>query len=144
MARKKIAVGYCRVSSSGQQKNGTGLDRQEQIVTDYAQQHNYELALVYIEAMTGTDAERPEFTRMLSDLLSNGCRVIIVERLDRLARDLGIQMQLVGLLCSKGITLISADTSQDITAAFSGDPMLKAMVQVQGVFAELDKSILVN
>ena len=102
------------------------------------------MALVYIEAMTGTDAERPVFTRMLSDLLSNGCRIIIVERLDRLARDLGIQMQLVGLLCSKGITLISADTAQDITAAFSGDPMLKAMVQVQGVFAELDKSILVN
>jgi DNA invertase Pin-like site-specific DNA recombinase len=31
----------------------------------------------------------------------------------------------------------------DVTAAFSGDPMLKAMIQVQGVFAELDKSMLV-
>ena len=48
-------------------------------------------------------------------MLSNGCRVIIVERLDRLARDLGIQLQLVGLLCSKGITLMSADTQQDAT-----------------------------
>ena len=59
-------------------------------------------------------------------------------------RGLGVQLQLVGLLCSKGITLISADTQQDITAAFSGDPMLKAMIQGQGVFAKLDKSILVK
>ncbi len=80
---------------------------------------------------------------MLADMLSNSCRIIIVERLGRLARDLGVQLQLVGLLCSKGITLMSADTQQDVTAAFSGDPMLKAMIQVQGVFAELDKSMLV-
>ena len=98
---------------------------------------------VYHEAMTGSDADRPMFTEMLADILSNGCRTIIVERLDRLARDLSVQLQLVGLLCSKGLTLLSADTQVDVTAAFSGDPMLRAMIQVQGVFAELDKSMLV-
>ncbi len=140
---KKQAVAYCRVSSTGQQKNGTGLDRQEEIITDYAKQAGYELIHVYRETMTGTDTDRPVFTQMLADMLSNSCRVVIVERLDRLARDLGVQLQLVGLFCSKGLTLISADTQQDVTAAFSGDPMLKAMIQVQGVFAELDKSMLV-
>lgn len=148
MARKKVtrtkqAVAYCRVSSTGQQRNGTGLDRQEEIITNYAKQAGYGLIQVYQEAMTGTDTDRPVFTKMLADLLSNSCRVVIVERLDRLARDLGVQLQLVGLFCSKGITLISADTQQNVTEAFSGDPMLKAMIQVQGVFAELDKSILV-
>ena len=141
--REKQAVGYCRVSSTGQQRNGTGLDRQEQVITEYAKQAGYELIQVYQEAITGTDADRPVFAQMLADMLSNSCRVVIVERLDRLARDLGVQLQLVGLLCSKGITLISADTGQDVTAAFSGDPMLKAMIQVQGVFSELDKSMLV-
>jgi len=140
----KQAVGYCRVSSTGQQKNGTGLDRQEEIIRQYAKQADIELVQIYHEAFTGTDSERPVFTEMLADLLSNGCRVIIIERLDRLARDLAVQLQLVGLLSSKELTLISADTQQDVTAAFSGDPMLKAMIQVQGVFAELDKSILVN
>jgi DNA invertase Pin-like site-specific DNA recombinase len=139
----KQAVGYCRVSSKGQ-TDGTGLDRQEQIIKQYARKNKYQLVKVYQEAMTGTKADRPEFTQMLADLLSNSCRVIIIERLDRLARDLGVQLQLVGLLCSKGLTLISADTEQDVTAAFSGDPMLKAMIQVQGVFSELDKSMLVK
>ena len=141
---KKIAVGYCRVSSRGQQKNGTGLGRQEQIIKEFANANTYELTLVYREAITGSDIDKPIFTKMISELLTNGCRTIIIERLDRLARDLSIQLQLVGLLASKGLTLISADTGQDVTACFSGDPMLKAMIQVQGVFAELDKSILVN
>ena len=141
---KKEAVAYCRVSSKGQQKDGTGLDRQKEIITTFAKRKGYKLIEVYKEAMTGTDANRPEFAQMLADLLSNGCRMIIVERLDRLARDLGVQLQLVGLLCSKGFTLMSADTEQDVTAAFSGDPMLKAMIQVQGVFSELDKSMLVK
>jgi len=142
-SKTKQAVAYCRVSSVGQQRNGTGLDRQEEIINDYAGQIGYELTEVYHEAFTGTDTDRPMFTKMLAEILSNGCRTIIVERLDRLARDLSVQLQLVGLLCSKGITLLSADTQQDVTAAFSGDPMLKAMIQVQGVFAELDKSMLV-
>ena len=141
---KKEAVGYCRVSSKGQQKDGTGLDRQEEIITSFARKKGYKLIGIYKEAKTGTDADRPVFTQMLADLLSNGCRVIIIERLDRLARDLGVQLQLVGLLCSKGFSLVSADTEQDVTVAFSGDPMLKAMIQVQGVFAELDKSMLVK
>ena len=88
MKRKtKQAVGYCRVSSIGQQRNGTGLDRQEEIIAEYARQNNYELIEVYHEAMTGTDTDRPMFTQMLADILSNGHRVIIVERLDRLARE---------------------------------------------------------
>ena len=77
MARKKKvkqAVGYCRVSSIGQQKNGSGLNRQEEIITEYARQAGYELIQVYQEAITGTDSDRPMFAEMLADLLSNGCR----------------------------------------------------------------------
>ena len=81
--RKKQAVGYCRVSTTGQQRNGTGLDRQEQVITEYAEHAGYELIQVYQEAITGTDADRPVFAQMLADMLSNSCRVVIVERLDR-------------------------------------------------------------
>ena len=47
MARKKKvkqAVGYCRVSSIGQQKNGSGLNRQEEIITEYARQAQHVFA----------------------------------------------------------------------------------------------------
>jgi DNA invertase Pin-like site-specific DNA recombinase len=64
--------------------------------------------------------------------------------LDRLAREYRIQEQLLIYLASKELTLFSANTGENVTEAIMGDPMRKAMVQVQGIFAELDKSLLVN
>ena len=80
------AVAYCRVSSAGQQKAGSGLDRQSETIEAFASQSNYKLVKVYRETFTGTETERPIFEDMIVDLLDNGCRVIIVECLDRLAR----------------------------------------------------------
>jgi len=136
------AVGYCRVSSIGQQKSGTGLNRQEETVRTYAKSSGYKLLKVYREAFTGTENDRPVFETMLGDLLDNGCRVIICECLDRLARDLSVQLQIIALLASKGITLINAMTGQDCTNPT--DPMSLAMIQVQGAFAQLDKNLLVR
>ncbi len=135
------AVAYCRVSSKGQ-TDGTGLDRQEQTIEEYADKSGYEIITVYKEAFTGTESKRPVFESMIADLLDNGCRTVIVECLDRLARDLSVQLQIISLLASKGITLINAMTGQDVTKPT--DAMAKAMINIQGVFAELDKSLLVR
>ena len=139
---KTEAVGYCRVSSQGQQKNGSGLSRQEQTIKTFAKKNGYKILKVYKEAKTGTEAERPVFETMLADILSNGCRIIIVECLDRLARDLAVQLQIIALLASKGLSLYNAMTGQDVTTP--SDPMSKAMIQMQGAFAELDKNLLVR
>jgi site-specific DNA recombinase len=136
------AVAYVRVSSKGQ-VNGTGPDRQREIIDAYARQNGIAVAKVYQETYTGTEAERPAFAAMLHDLLTNGCRTIIVESLDRFARDLSVQLQLTALLASRGLTLVNATTGQDVTAAMQQDPMMRAMVQIQGVFAELDKRLTV-
>ena len=40
--------------------------------------------------------------------------------------------------------LLSANTGENVTKAIIDDPMKKAMIQIQGVFAELDKSLLVK
>ena len=136
-------VGYVRVSGQGQVK-GHGYDRQAEAIESYAEQASCEIVTWYREAHTGTESDRPQFKAMLEDLLSNGVKVIVIESLDRLARDLGVQLQLVTYLASRGLTLISATTGQDVTAAMQADPMQRAMVQIQGVFAELDKSLLVR
>lgn len=135
------AVGYCRVSGKGQTQ-GTGLNRQEDAVRAYAKKNNYKLLQIYLEAFTGTESARPVFEDMLTDLLSNGCRVIICECLDRLARDLAVQLQIIAMLASKGITLINSMTGQDVTNP--EDPMSLAMIQIQGSFAQLDKNLLVR
>jgi len=141
--RQQKAVAYVRVSSKGQ-VNGSGLDRQREVVSQWAANNGFQVQHVYEEAYTGTESDRPAFASMLHDLVSSGCRTILVESLDRFARDLSVQLQLTALLASRELTLVNAGTGQDVTAAMRADPMMKAMVQVQGVFAELDKSLVVQ
>lgn len=139
------AVGYCRVSGEGQIAGG-GFPRQESAIEAHCVKSGIEFLRYYREeGISGKLGEesRPAFQEMVSDLLSNGCRTVIVESLDRLARQYDIQQQLATYLASKGIALISANTGEDITAALNGDPMRRAMIQIQGIFAELDKNLLV-
>ena len=139
-------VAYLRVSGRGQVE-GYGFDRQADTIAAWARHAGATVTATYREeGVSGTkdEAHRPEFARMVEDLLSNGCRTIVVESLDRFARDLTVQMQLLAYLSSKGLTLISASTGDDVTAHIADDPMRKAMIQMQGVFSELDKNLIVR
>lgn len=139
----KKAYAYLRVSSRGQ-LDGHGFDRQQETIRTFAKRSGYEIAGIYRDAHTGTEADRPAFTDMLAAILANGVRVIIVESLDRLARDLIVQTVLLAKLKTNGVTLIAASTGDDVTADLHEDPMREAMVQIQGVFAQLDKKLLVR
>ena len=141
-----VVVAYLRVSGKGQ-VDGTGFDRQLDAITAWANRAGATVERVYREeGVSGTldESHRPQFAAMVEDLLSNGCRTVVVESLDRFARDLSVQMQLLAYLISKGLTLISATTGDDVTAAVADDPMRRAMVQMQGIFSELDKNLLVR
>lgn len=143
---KLKAFGYVRVSGKGQ-VGGDGFTRQEETIHAYCQKHGVELVDVYREeGVSGTngEADRPAFQEMVQAILKNGVRTVIVEGLDRLAREYRVQETLLIYLASKDITLISARTEEDVTASVKEDPMKKALVQIQGVFAELEKSLLVK
>ena len=98
------------------------------------------------EGITGDSSwtARPAFQEMVGAILDNGVRTVFVENLTRLARAYVIADAILVYLASKGITLVSADTGEDVTAAMSGDPMKKAMIQMQAVFSELEKNSLVR
>ena len=104
----------------------------------------YEVRDIFRDAYTGTDADRPEFNLMCERILKNGVRTILIEDLSRLARDLTVQQLLLAKLADLGISLIVANTGQDVTNDVAENPMLKAMVQIAGVFAELEKANLVG
>ena len=87
------AYGYIRVSGKGQ-VNGDGLYRQESTIRNYADKHGFELVEIFAEeGVSGTEADRPELARMLVDLEENGhgIKTVIIERVNRLARDLMVQ-----------------------------------------------------
>jgi len=139
------AVAYMRCSSKGAVFGDT-WDRQITAIQACCQAKGLHLVHEYREeAVPGKldEDQRPAFQTMIATLLENGCRTIIVESLDRLAREYRIQESLIIYLASKGLTLISANTGENITEAMMGDPMRRALVQIQGILAELDKNMIV-
>ena len=139
------AYGYLRVSGAGQ-IDGNGFDRQKKAISEFAKKSQLEIVHFYQEQVSGVKGEedREVFKQMVSEILRNGVRTIVVEGLDRLAREYRIQEQLIIYLASKGISLVDARTGEDVTMAIGEDPMRKAMIQMQGIFAELEKSLLVK
>ena len=138
--------GYLRVSGKSQVE-GYGFDRQEEAIRNFAEKAGYEIISFFREeGVSGTkdEADRPAFQDMIAEILKNGIRTIIVEGLDRLAREYRIQETLLIYLASKGISLISARTESNVTDEVQADPMKKALIQIQGIFAELEKNLLVK
>jgi site-specific DNA recombinase len=139
------AFGYARVSDISQVK-GDGFPRQEKAIRDYGRANGFEIVEIFKEDVSGTkdETDRPVFQEMITAILGNGVRIVVVESLDRLARELRIQETLLVYLASKGIDLISARTGENITQAIKEDPLKKALIQIQGVFSELEKNQIVR
>ena len=77
---------------------------------------------------------------MLSELLENdGIGTVLVESLDRLARDYRIQESLLIYLASKKIHLISARTKENVTESIQADPMRKALAWIPTEASLLNK-----
>lgn len=140
------AFAYLRVSGTAQ-VSGTGFDRQAEVIGAFARGADISIEDTFREeAVSGTNElhSRPAFQDMVNAILSNGVNTIIVEDLSRLARRYAVQEAIISFLVLKEITLISASTGENVTESFQGDPMKRALIQMQGVFSELEKNLLVR
>ena len=139
---EKKAYGYIRVSGQGQ-VDGDGLVRQEKAITDYARANGITIQHIFREeGVSGTLEQRPALARLLIDLEENGrdIKTILIERMDRLARDLMVQEAIISDLQHKGFDLISVTEGEDL---LSEDPTRKLVRQVLGAIAEYDKTMTV-
>ena len=142
MSNYKKAIGYRRVSSRDQVQ-GTGLGRQATQIKKFALENAFQLERIFTEkGISGVVEKRPAFSEMIAYADAHDIKIIIIEDMTRLARELLLQMQLATFIASKEIDLYSANTGENISRAIYDDPMRKAMVQMQGVFSELERSTL--
>ena len=135
------AFAYLRVSGRGQ-VDGDGFARQLGAIRSYAAAHDITIARVFREeGVSGTleGMDRPAWVEMITGILTNGVKTIVIEKLDRLARDLMVQEHIVADLQRRGITLVSV-AEPDLC---SNDPTRKLLRQVMGAIAEYDKSMIV-
>jgi DNA invertase Pin-like site-specific DNA recombinase len=86
---------------------------------------------------------RPALVEMLVDLEENGhgIKTVIIEKMDRLARDLLIQETIISDFREKGISLISAVEGSDLLDV---DPTRQLVRQVLGAISEYEKTMLVQ
>jgi DNA invertase Pin-like site-specific DNA recombinase len=140
---KHKAVSYLRVSGKGQVE-GDGFDRQRDAVTRYSKSACFEVIEEYRdEGVSGTRelADRPGLAALLDRLESNGVRTVIVERADRLARDLMVQEVIVGQFSKIGARILTAD-GVDLTND-GDDPTRRLIRQVLGAVSEFEKRVIV-
>ncbi len=138
---RKAAFAYLRVSGKGQVK-GDGFTRQLKAIREYAKTHNIRIVKIYREEGVSGAKElenRPALSGMMEALHGNGVQVILIEKLDRLARDLMVQETIIGDLRKYGFDLISV-TEPDLC---QDDPTRKLMRQIFGAIAEYEKAMIV-
>ena len=142
---KRTAVAYFRTSSSanvGADKDS--LKRQQDAVRSCAAALGLKIVKEYYDAaVSGADPvdSRPGFAEMLTYMLGNGARTIIVENASRFARDLIVQETGYQALKMKGIELVAADSPDSFV---SDTPTAVLIRQILGAVAQFDKATLVH
>ncbi len=139
-SERKRAFAYCRVSGLGQ-VGGDGFPRQRAAIEAYAKSHGYEIVAWYEEkgVCGATEWEdRPAWSEMIEAL--NGVRTIIVEKLDRLARELFIQEYILRDLRKREVVLVTAASEE----TGNEDPTRVLFRQILGAIAEYDRVMTVR
>jgi DNA invertase Pin-like site-specific DNA recombinase len=93
------------------------------------------------EGVSGTTdwENRSAFSEMMVSLLANGTRTVLIEKLDRLARDLMVQESIIADFKRKGLTIISV-AEPDLC---SDDPSRVLIRQIMGAFFQYEKTMIV-
>jgi DNA invertase Pin-like site-specific DNA recombinase len=135
------AFGYLRVSGDSQ-IDGDGFPRQKAAITKWATANGVKIVRWFEEkGVSGTLLERPALSEMMIALMSNGTSLVIVEKLDRVARDQIVQETIIQSLLKQGFELISAASGEENLCG--NDPGRKLMRTIMGAIAEYDKQMIV-
>lgn len=133
---------YLRVSDRSQ-ISGDGFERQMKSIKEYAKSNGHVIVQVYREkGISGTLEGRPALAEMFVSLEQNGhgVKTVIIEKLERLARDLMVQEFIIRDFQKQGFNIISTMEGSDLCG---NDPTRKLIRQIMGAFAEYDRAMIV-
>lgn len=84
------AIGYVRVSTTGQERSGLGLEAQRQAIAEFAEREGFAIAQWFTEAESGAGADALEKRPQLASAIASARKArmpVMVAKLDRLSRD---------------------------------------------------------
>ncbi len=130
----RVAI-YARVSTKN---NGQDPETQLLALRKYAQARELEIVQTYVDAgYSGAKASRPELDRLLMDARRRKFNIVLVTRLDRMARSLKQLVMTLDELRELNISFVSLQEAFD-TSTSTGI----LLFQVVGAIAEFERSLI--
>jgi site-specific DNA recombinase len=135
MKNRRTAL-YIRVSTDAQFEEGYSVDAQKEKLAQYCKLKDIENYEFYIDGgWSGSNIDRPEIKRLVTDIKAGKIDAVVVYKLDRLSRS---QKDTVFLLedvfIPNGCAFISLNENFDTSTPYG-----KAMIGILSVFAQLER-----
>jgi DNA invertase Pin-like site-specific DNA recombinase len=132
-----IAVGYVRVSTTEQAVGGLGLDAQRAAIESECCRRHWSLQAIHDDAGVSAKTNyRPGLSRAVKTCAEHPGSVLVVAKLDRLARSLTGYAALMERAEAEGWRLVALDTPETDT------PQGEAMQAMTAVFAQLERRLI--
>ncbi len=132
------AYGLTRVSSTMQKEEGHSLEDQEMRIRRFVEGKGWRLAQIFRDpAFSGRTNKRPGLRALKKAIKSNRAKLVVVDRIDRLSRDLFSLLKLVKLFQDNDVRFISVRENIDFGTTWG-----RLVLYVLGALAEFYVNVL--
>lgn len=137
------AIAYIRVStreSDGTTEQQNGLDAQLSQIRDYAKHRRLELVSYYQDLCSGASplSKRPGLTEAIAQAKEHGAKFLIIQRRDRLARDMSVALSIESMLHKRKVRILTVLEDPDEAAS----PERTLMTQIQDIMASYERQLI--
>lgn len=131
-------VGYVRVSTEDQARDGASLDAQEARIRAYGTASGHEIEAVIVDAgESAKTLSRPGMAQVIEGVKAGAITTVVVLKLDRLTRSIADLCSLLELFDRHSTALISLSESLDTSTAAG-----RLMVNVLGSVSQFEREAI--
>ena len=112
-----ISIGYCRVSTTGQQEEGVSLAHQQDRITAWATANGHDLTGMFVETGSGGRADNRAGLQQAMAAVCKCGGILVVYSLSRFSRSVKVTLFLTEQLDRAGCHLASLSESIDTSSA---------------------------
>ena len=130
-------LAYLRVSTDEQGRSGLGMEAQREAIEAAAEHRGWEVVEWVTDTASGKSLKRPGIQRALERLENGGPKILVVAKLDRLARSAIDFLGVVERAERNGWSLILLEPNVDMT-----DPMGRFTASILASVAQLEREMI--
>ncbi len=136
---KRHAALYARVSTDAQFEEGYSIEAQREMLEAYCVSKGIRSYESYIDGgFSGSNINRPELARLITDIELDKISHVIVYKLDRLSRSQKDTLYLIeDVLIPHGVSFVSLNENMDTST-----PIGRAMLGIMSAFAQLERETI--